>query len=83
KKDFDLIIFDSAPVGAVADPVIMSNLTDETIIVVRDGKTPRTALAVTKDTLAKTDAKIAGVVLNDIDRKIGHYYYGDYYGDKK
>lgn len=83
KKDFDLIIFDSAPVGAVADPVIMSNLTDETIIVARDGKTPRTALAVTKDTLAKTDAKVAGVVLNDIDRKIGHYYYGDYYGDKK
>ena len=83
KKDFDLIIFDSAPVGAVADPVIMSNLTDETIIVARDGKTPRTALAVTKDTLAKTYAKVAGVVLNDIDRKIGHYYYGDYYGDKK
>ncbi len=83
KKDFDLVIFDSAPVGAVADPVIMSNLTDETIIVARDGKTPRTALAVTKDTLAKTDAKIAGIVLNDIDRKIGHYYYGDYYGDKK
>lgn len=83
KKDFDLIIFDSAPVGAVADPVIMSNLTDETIVVARDGKTPRTALAVTKDTLAKTGAKVAGVVLNDIDRKIGHYYYGDYYGDKK
>ena len=83
KKDFDLIIFDSAPVGAVADPVIMSNLTDETIIVARDGKTPRTALAATKDTLSKTDAKVAGVVLNDIDRKIGHYYYGDYYGDKK
>ncbi|MBR2695670.1 polysaccharide biosynthesis tyrosine autokinase [Candidatus Saccharibacteria bacterium] len=83
KKDFDLVIFDSAPVGAVADPVIMSNLTDETIVVARDGKTPRTALAVTKDTLAKTGAKVAGVVLNDIDRKIGHYYYGDYYGDKK
>lgn len=83
KKDYDLVIFDSAPVGAVADPVIMSNLTDETIIVARDGKTPRTALAATKETLSKTDAKIAGVVLNDIDRKIGHYYYGDYYGDKK
>ena len=46
-------------------------------------KTPRTALAVTKDTLAKTGAKVAGVIFNDIDRKIGHYYYGDYYGDKK
>lgn len=83
KKDFDLIIFDSAPCGAVADPLIMSNLTDETIIVARDGKTPRQALMFTKDALEKVDAKIAGVVLNDIDRKVNHYYsyYGGYYDD--
>ena len=83
KKEFDLIIFDSAPCGAVADPVIMSTITDETIIVARDSKTPRTALEATKNALKKVDAKIAGVVLNDIDRKIGHYYYGNYYGDNK
>lgn len=80
KKECDLIIIDSAPCGAVADPVIMSTLTDETIIVARDGKTPRTALESTKVALKQVDAKIAGVVLNDIDRKMGHYYYGGYYG---
>lgn len=83
KKDFDLVIFDSAPCGAVADPIIMSTLTDETIIVARNGKTPRQALMSTKDALEKVDAKIAGVVLNDIDRKVSHYYnyYGSYYSD--
>ena len=85
KKDYDLIIFDSAPCGAVADPVIMSTLTDETIIVARNGKTPRAALAATKDALEKVDSKIAGIVINDIDRKTGHYYnyYGGYYEDRR
>jgi len=83
KKECDLIVIDSAPCGAVADPLILSTLTDETIIVARDSKTPRTALASTKNSLEKVDAKIAGVVLNNIDRKIAHYYYGNYYGDKK
>ena len=85
KKDFDLIIFDSAPCGAVADPVIMSTLTDVTLIVTRNAKTPRAALLATKDALEKVDAKIAGVVINDIDRKVGHYYnyYGGYYEDRR
>ncbi|MBR2586946.1 polysaccharide biosynthesis tyrosine autokinase [Candidatus Saccharibacteria bacterium] len=85
KKEFDLIIFDSAPVGAVADPLIMSTLADRTIIVSRDSKTPRAALLSTKDSLNKVGAKIAGVVVNNIDRKVGHYYnyYGSYYGDEK
>lgn len=84
KKDFDVIIFDSAPCGAVADPVIMSTLTDVTLIVARNAKTPRAALLATKDAIEKVDAKIAGVVVNDIDRKVGHYYnyYGGYYEDR-
>ena len=83
RKEYDLIIFDSAPCGAVADPVIMSTLTDTTIIVARNSKTPRTAVLATKEALEKVDAKVAGVVLNDVDRKVGHYYnyYGGYYGD--
>ncbi len=83
KKDYDLIIFDSAPCGAVADPIIMSTLTDETIIVARNGKTPHQALMSTKDALEKVGAKIAGVVVNDIDRKVNHYYsyYGGYYDE--
>lgn len=84
-KDYDLVIFDSAPCGAVADPIIMSTLTDATIIVARNGKTPCSALASTKEALEKVEAKIAGVVLNDIDKKVGHYYsyYGGYYGDRR
>jgi len=84
KKEYDLIIFDSAPCGAVADPVIMSTLTDVTLIVARNAKTPQAALLATKDALEKVDAKIAGVVMNDIDRKVGHYYnyYGGYYKDR-
>lgn len=47
-------------------------------------KTPRTALLTAKDAIEKVDAKIAGVVINDIDRKVGHYYnyYDGYYEDR-
>ncbi len=85
KKEYDLIIFDSAPCGAVADPVIMSTITDVTLIVARNAKTPHAALLSTKDALEKVDAKIAGVVVNDVDRKVGHYYnyYGGYYEDRR
>ncbi|MBR3131213.1 polysaccharide biosynthesis tyrosine autokinase [Candidatus Saccharibacteria bacterium] len=85
RKEYDIIIFDSAPCGAVADPIIMSTLTDTTIIVARNSKTPRAAVLATKEALEKVDAKIAGVVLNDVDRRVGHYYnyYGGYYGDRR
>ena len=85
RKDYDLIIFDSAPCGAVADPIIMSTLTDTTIVVARNGKTPRTAVLSTKEALEKVDSKVAGIVLNDVDRKTGHYYsyYGGYYEDRQ
>ncbi len=85
RKEYDIIIFDSAPCGAVADPIIMSTLTDTTIIVARNSKTPRAAVLSTREALEKVDAKVAGIVLNDVDRKVGHYYnyYGGYYGDHR
>ena len=85
RKEYDIIIFDSAPCGAVADPIIMSTLTDTTIIVARNSKTPRAAVLATKEALEKVEAKVAGVVLNDVDRRLGHYYnyYGGYYGDHR
>ncbi|MBR3180611.1 polysaccharide biosynthesis tyrosine autokinase [Candidatus Saccharibacteria bacterium] len=83
KKEYDIIIFDSAPCNAITDPVIMSTLVDETIIVSKNGKTPRSLLASTKDALTKVDAKVAGVVINQIAKTEGYYhsYYGGYYGD--
>lgn len=77
---YDIVIFDGAPVGGLADSVILSSLMDETIIVVKDGSTAKADLATAKDALEKVGARIAGVVFNMSDRKSSKYYNYYYYG---
>lgn len=84
-KEYDIVIFDGAPCNAVTDSTIMATLVDATLIVANNGKTPRSILTSTKESLDKVGAKVAGVVLNKIDKQFGHYYsyYGGYYGSSK
>ena len=80
---YDIIIFDGAPIGGLADSVILASLMDETVIVVRDGATSRTDLMAAKGELEKVGAKMAGVVFNMVNRKSSKYYsyyYGHGYG---
>jgi capsular exopolysaccharide synthesis family protein len=79
----DLVIFDSAPVLAVADNLILASLVDGVILVVRAGETQRHDLVRAKDLLEKAGATLLGVVLNQVSpRETRRYYgrYGDYYG---
>ena len=80
KAKYDIIIFDGAPCNGVTDSVIMSTNVDETIIVARDARTPKSTLDTTRESLQKVNAHITGVVLNGVNRKIAKYY--SYYGDK-
>ena len=76
---FDIVIFDGAPVGGLADSVILSSLMDETLIVVRDGSTKKADLMATKSALEKVGANIAGVVFNMVNRNTSSKYYNSYY----
>lgn len=80
---YDIIIFDGAPVGGLADSVILSSLMDETLIVVRDSSTSKNDLMTVKDSLEKVGAKIAGVVFNMVNRSSSKYYNYYYYGETK
>lgn len=79
---YDIIIFDGAPIGGLTDSVILSNLMDETLIVVKDASTSRNDLAAAKAELDKVGAKIAGVVFNMVNRRSSKYY-NYYYGDER
>lgn len=81
KERYDIVIFDGAPCNGVTDSVIMSKLVDEVLIVARDSKTAKSALENTRDTLQKVNAPIAGIILNDVNKKSAKYYY--YYGGGK
>ncbi|MCX5998748.1 MAG: polysaccharide biosynthesis tyrosine autokinase [Chloroflexi bacterium] len=85
KKKADIVLFDSAPVLAVADATIVAPKVDGVILVVSSGDTRPEALAEVKNRLSNGDARILGVVLNQVKRQGGgyyyHYRYAYYYGD--
>ena len=79
KRRYDIVIFDGAPVGGLADSVILSSYMDETLIVVKDGNTSKADLMSVKESLEKVGANIAGIVFNMVDRKATKYYNSYYY----
>lgn len=87
---FERIIFDSPPVGAVADALILASAMDGVVMVCKAGKTLRDHAERTKASLQDVNARLFGVVINDLDieaRSYGSYYYyqryGYYYGEKQ
>ncbi|MCF8888184.1 CpsD/CapB family tyrosine-protein kinase [Priestia megaterium] len=78
KKQFDMIIFDTPPILAVADAQILANQVDGTVLVVSSGKTEKDAALKSKELLSNAKGKLLGVVLNNRKVEEGNYYY--YYG---
>ena len=81
KREYDIIIFDGAPIMGLADSVILSSLVDKTLVVVKDSNTAKNDLIRTRDELLKMDAKIAGIVFNSVNPKTSHSYNYSYYGE--
>ena len=81
RNHYDIIILDGAPIGGLADSVILSSLVDEVLIVVKDGTTSKNDLTATVDALRRVDANIAGLVFNDVSHRRAAKYYS-YYGDQ-
>lgn len=88
-EHYDLVVFDSPPLGPVTDAAVLSRFVDGVIIVVRAGKTRKESLAHAVDQLDAVDAPIAGAILNDVDlskRAASGYayyrFYGEYYGTR-
>lgn len=80
EKNYDLVIFDSAPINnGLTDSLIMGSIVDGVIIVSAHKQTPVGILNNTKKSLENVNANILGVVLNKSENK-SHKYYGHYYG---
>jgi capsular exopolysaccharide synthesis family protein len=79
-EHFDYVIFDTPPLLAVADPQILSNKVDGSILVVYSGKTEIDQAKKAKELLVNAQSKLLGVVLNHKELKNNDYYY--YYGSK-
>ena len=77
---YDRVVIDSPPVVAVTDALILAARCDLTILVLRAEASTRRVSIQARESLASVDAKILGVVLNDVPRKGGRYGYYSGYG---
>jgi capsular exopolysaccharide synthesis family protein len=83
RRQFDFVILDSPPTITVADSMILAAHADGVILVAHGGVTTRESLRHTRKLIASTNARIIGVVLNNVDIRSAdyRYYYSYYYGD--
>ena len=84
---YDFVIIDSSPIGAVADPLILSRFVDGVLMVIESNKTNRDHVLQCRSRLSEVKANILGAIVNKLDIRrtgYGYYYYYDYnstYGD--
>jgi len=74
---YERIWFDSPPVIAVTDALVLSGMADGVILVVEAGKTPWQFALQARRRLEDIGAKIFGVIVNNVDLDRTHS--GDYY----
>jgi capsular exopolysaccharide synthesis family protein len=72
---YDHIIFDTPPASMFTDAVVLSSHVDAVLLVARCGVTTQYALRHVRDLLQRSNATLAGVVLNGIDRRNERCYY--------
>lgn len=80
KRQYDVILLDTPPILAVTDAQIVAHLTDGTVMVLHSGKIKRDMVRKAKASLEHVNAKILGVVLNNVKREGAAGYYYNYYG---
>ena len=86
KRDYEMIVIDTAPVLAVAETRAVAALADATLFLVRWSKTPKQASAAALDLLINAGAFVAGVCLTQVNlaqqARLGYgdklYYYQAY-----
>jgi protein-tyrosine kinase len=83
EKTFDYVVFDSPPVQAVADALILGNMADGVVLCVKGGETPREQVARARDRLLRANVRILGVLINNLSEPAtgysGKYYYYERY----
>jgi capsular exopolysaccharide synthesis family protein len=76
---YDFVVVDAPPLLPVIDALTLSKLTDGAVLVARQHTTRRKQFALALESLLQVQARVIGVVLNDVpkaDSGYGHYGYG-------
>ena len=80
KETFDIIVFDTPPVGLFPDALLLAQKTEYIFYVCRFNKVSMFKIQHFIDKLRETNGKLTGIVLNGIPvgRASGYYHYYGY-----
>lgn len=79
KQNFDYVLFDSPPILAVSDALVLSRLADGLILVVRAGQTPISALKQARSRIEGHRINLLGVIINGVSLLEQDGYYAKQY----
>jgi len=82
RTEYDHVILDTPPVIPVTDPAVLSANVDAVLLVVRSGKTTKSALRHARNLLLQINAPLMGTIVNGANMRSPDYYYRHYYGYK-
>ena len=79
KRKFDYIIFDSPPLTAATDAIVIGTQVDAVVDVVRSGVTNRNTARQKLELFKNVPARVIGVILNGTTSEFGHDGYSYYH----
>ncbi len=76
RRDYDLVVVDTAPVLSVSDATVISQYVDATVLVVNTRRTGKAEIEQAIAALQSVRANLAGIVLNNVavSRRDSYYY---------
>ncbi len=74
-RTYSRVVIDTAPLVAVTDATLLAPHADATLLVVRDGRTSKTALHRSLQTLQRIGVRPLGFVFNGVRTGVGEFYF--------
>lgn len=78
-QQFEIVIIDSPPVELVSEALVLAPMVTSTVLVAKAMSTPTPMVRKSITRLQRAGASLLGVVLNQLDLKKAHAYYGGHY----
>ena len=75
RKNYDIIILDTPPIGMVTDALLLSRISDLSLFLLRQNYSSKNILELFEDIYIKNEMGKMGIVLNDMKQR-GYYGYG-------
>ncbi len=76
RREFDVALIDTAPVGMVSDALTLGTFADCTLYLVRQGRTFKKQIVLIDELYRDSKLPKVSIVINDVKIKAGYGYYG-------